>query len=127
MESVRTTGTRGELALRSALHRLGLRFRVDRAPIAGLRRRADIVFARARVAVYVDGCFWHSCPVHGTWPKANAEFWRSKIETNKRRDLDTNAQLEANGWLAVRIWEHEDPSDAAQRIAIVVGSRLRRA
>src|SRR5213593_3020446 len=70
-----------EVALRKALHRLGLRFRVDRA-VVGMRRRADVVFVRARVVIFVDGCFWHGCPIHGTWPKANASWWRNKIRSN---------------------------------------------
>src|SRR3954467_12734074 len=76
--------TRPEIALRRLLHGRGLRFRVDRAVLPGVRRRADIVFGPARVAVFVDGCFWHGCPTHGTWPRHNAEFWREKIETNQR-------------------------------------------
>src|SRR5438445_11107238 len=77
-----------ELALRSAAHRLGLRFRVD-WQLPALRRRADLAFINARVAVFVDGCFWHGCPVHGTWPKTNAKWWRAKIEANRQRDADT--------------------------------------
>src|SRR5215207_4342941 len=109
---MRATGRRDtapEVALRSELHRLGLRYRVDRSPVLGVRRRADVVFGPARVAVFVDGCFWHGCPIHGTWPKKNADFWRDKIETNMRRDTDTDRRLEEAGWLVIRIWEHEDP------------------
>jgi len=80
------------------------------------RRRVDIAFLSARVAVFVDGCFWHGCPEHATWPASNADFWRQKIETNRRRDADTNAKLERAGWRVVRVWEHEDPSAAASRI-----------
>src|SRR5438105_2581206 len=80
-----------ELALRRVLHANGFRYRVDYAPISGLRRRADIVFSAARVAVFVDGCFWHGCPDHGTWPKTNGNWWREKIQANKRRDADTDA------------------------------------
>src|SRR5437867_118038 len=80
MESVRRRDTAPERRLRSLLHAMGLRFRVDVKPLPELRRKADIVFVRPRVAVYIDGCFWHGCPVHGTWPKQNAEFWRDKIE-----------------------------------------------
>jgi DNA mismatch endonuclease (patch repair protein) len=105
-----------ELALRRAVHRLGLRFRVDR-PVVGTRRRADLVFARSRVAVFVDGCFWHGCPVHGTWPKANAAWWREKIQSNVRRDRDTDAELAAAGWRVLRFWEHEDATTAATTIA----------
>lgn len=83
------------------------------------------MFPRIKVAVFVDGCFWHGCPVHGTWPKTNAEFWRKKIETNRARDADTNRRLEALGWTVVRIWAHEDPDEAAERVALVVEGRKR--
>ena len=97
---MRTTGRRDtapEVSLRSKLHRLGLRYRVDKSPIRGVRRRADVVFGSAGVAVFVDGCFWHGCPVHGTWPKRNADFWRDKIETNQRRDADTTGVSRRQG------------------------------
>jgi DNA mismatch endonuclease (patch repair protein) len=115
-----------ELAVRRAVHRLGVRFRVDRS-VLGTRRRADLVFPRARVAVFVDGCFWHGCPVHGTWPKANAAWWRDKICGNVRRDRDTDAELAAAGWLVLRFWEHDRPTEAGARIVAVIRARLRRA
>ena len=123
MQATRQRDTPAEVALRSVLHGLGLRFRVQRSPIAGLRRRADIVFAPARVAVFVDGCFWHGCPEHATWPKTNARWWREKIEGNRSRDADTDARLAAAGWLSVRVWTHEESAEAAERIACVVRSR----
>lgn len=116
MEVTGRRDTAAEIALRSMLHRMGLRFRVDRPPIAGLPRRADLVFTTARVAVFVDGCFWHGCPDHGTWPKANAGFWRQKIEANRRRDADTDLRLEAAGWQVLRFWEHQDPALAADAV-----------
>lgn len=116
--------TAPELALRSELHRRGLRFRVDRAPVLGVRSRADIVLGPARVAVYVDGCFWHSCPKHGTRPKANAEFWDRKLKRNSERDAETNRRLQEHGWAVLRIWEHEDPTEAADRVESLVRSRL---
>jgi DNA mismatch endonuclease (patch repair protein) len=109
--------TTPELAIRSELHRRGLRFRVDRAPVTGLRSRADIVFGPSRVAVYVDGCFWHSCPEHATRPKANAEWWERKLNRNQDRDRETDRVLAEHGWTVVRIWEHEDPVAAADRVA----------
>jgi DNA mismatch endonuclease (patch repair protein) len=115
--------TKVELQVRSHLHRLGLRFRVQRKLLDGLRRKADIVFGPAKVAVFTDGCFWHGCPLHATWPKQNAAFWRDKIEANRRRDADTDARLAAAGWLVVRVWEHEDPLEAARRIEGVVRAR----
>jgi DNA mismatch endonuclease (patch repair protein) len=108
-----------ELALRSAVHRLGLRFRVD-WPLPGTGRRADLAFVRARVAVFVDGCFWHACPVHGTWPKANARWWREKIVSNVRRDRDTDARLSAAGWKVLRFWEHDDPVRSARATRVAV-------
>jgi DNA mismatch endonuclease, patch repair protein len=113
--------TTPELAIRSELHRRGLRFRVDRAPVPGLRSRADIIFGPARVAVYVDGCFWHSCPQHATRPKANAEWWEQKLTRNQERDRETDRALRENGWEVVRIWEHEDPTEAADRVQRTLG------
>lgn len=122
MRRQRQRDTAAEVAIRSLLHRSGFRFRVD-YPLPGLRRRADIAFPRARVAVMVDGCFWHSCPQHGTQPKENAAWWREKIECNVARDRDTDARLAAAGWVSLRIWEHEDPAEAAARISTVVAER----
>ncbi|WP_430335242.1 very short patch repair endonuclease [Rhodococcus sp. ACT016] len=116
MRKQRRRDTAPEVALRRELHRRGARFFVDRAPLPGLRRRADLVFPRKRVAVYVDGCFWHSCPQHATSPKNNAQWWADKLAANVVRDRDTDTRLEAAGWHVVRIWEHEDPTDAADRV-----------
>ncbi|WP_235216671.1 very short patch repair endonuclease [Archangium violaceum] len=115
MKAQRSKDTAAELAVRSALHRLGLRFRVNR-PVVGQRRKADVVFPSERVAVFIDGCFWHGCPLHATWPKANADFWRAKIEANKARDEATDQALRTAGWSAIRVWEHEDAQGAALRI-----------
>lgn len=122
MQATRRRDTPCELALRSAVHRLGLRFRVDWS-LPGTRRRADLAFVSARVAVFVDGCFWHGCPNHGTWPKANAAWWRHKIETNVARDRNTHAVLTAAGWRVLRFWEHQDMSRAALRVSRVVHRR----
>lgn len=119
-----TRGTGVEAALRRELYRRGLRYRLHRRPLSGLRREADIVFVRPRVAVFVDGCFWHACPEHATWPKANAGFWRTKIEGNRARDRDTDARLREAGWAVVRVWEHEDPAGAAVHIERLVRDRL---
>lgn len=120
MEATGRRDTAPEVALRSALHRMGLRFRVDQPLIPKVRRRADIVFRKAKVAVFVDGCFWHGCPDHGTWPKANAPFWREKIEANRRRDADTDERLEEVGWQVLRFWEHDNPIEAASIVANTV-------
>lgn len=116
--------TRPERALREALSVLGLRGRVDHPVTVGLRTvRPDIVFARPRVAVFVDGCFWHACRYHGTAPQANRGYWSSKLDRNRRRDRATNAALGQHGWKALRVWEHESPHIAAHRIAEAVRQR----
>ncbi len=115
--------TKPEVELRRLLHARGLRFRVDRPVLGDRRRRPDIVFGPAKVVVFVDGCFWHGCPQHATWPASNADFWREKIETNRLRDRDTDARLEGEGWAVVRVWEHEPPTSAADRIEQLVRSR----
>jgi len=120
-QKLRDTGA--ELSLRSELHSRGLRFRVHRRPLENLRREADVVFPGARVAVFVDGCFWHGCPQHGTWPKSNSEWWRAKIESNRARDQETDKRLAEAGWIPVRVWSHEPPDDAASRIAALVRQR----
>lgn len=120
MQNTPTRDTPHELALRRELHRRGLRYRVDVRPVPSIRRRADVVFTRARVAVFSDGCFWHGCPEHVNWPKANAQWWQDKIATTKRRDRDTDERLRAHGWTVVRVWEHENPSAAAELVEAVV-------
>ena len=119
MERQGRRDTKPELELRRAVWRLGLRYRVDIAPIPG-RRRADLVFTRAKVAVYLDGCFWHSCPNHATIPKANREWWVEKLGTNVRRDRDTDQRLAEAGWTVLRVWEHEAPDVAAGRVELTV-------
>lgn len=109
--------------MRRLLHANGLRYRVDARPLATLRRRADIVFPRLKIAVFVDGCFWHNCPVHGSAPRANADWWRDKLAGNAIRDRDTDARLAAAGWTVVRIWEHESAADAARSIQWIVDSK----
>lgn len=112
--------TKPELALRRELHRRGRRFFVDRAPLPGQRRRADLTFPRLRIAVYVDGCFWHRCPEHGTSPRNNAQWWQDKLDGNVARDRDTDLQLTAAGWAVVRVWEHESSVEAADQVDEVV-------
>jgi DNA mismatch endonuclease (patch repair protein) len=124
MQRQRTRDTGPELAVRRLLHAAGLRYRVDVAPMAGLRRRADIVFRPARVAVFIDGCFWHGCPEHGSRrTHANTEYWTEKVEGNRARDKSTDELLQEAGWISIRVWEHEPPSDAAERILAVVTRR----
>ncbi|MEU0312304.1 very short patch repair endonuclease [Nocardioides sp. NPDC006273] len=120
MSRQRTRDTEPELLLRRDLHQRGLRYRVD-APLPGMpRRRADLLFTRAKVAVMVDGCFWHSCPVHGTMPSNNGEWWAAKLARNIERDRETDVHLASLGWVVVRVWEHEDMISAGERIAHVV-------
>jgi DNA mismatch endonuclease (patch repair protein) len=123
MRSNKGRDTKPELALRSAVHALGLRYRVSARPLPGTRRTADLLFTRAKVAVFMDGCFWHGCPEHHTVAVTNGGFWAEKVETNRRRDRDTDQRLAAAGWLSVRVWEHEDPREAARTIAGIVAAR----
>jgi DNA mismatch endonuclease (patch repair protein) len=125
MQRQRRAGTEPEIAVRRAVHRLGLRYFVDRRPIPSLRRSADLVFPGAKVAVFVDGCFWHGCPLHGRSRRpTNDWYWPAKIASNMRRDGDTNDRLIAQGWLPLRVWEHEDAQAAAELIrAVVLGRR----
>jgi DNA mismatch endonuclease (patch repair protein) len=101
-----------ELALRRELHGRGLRFRLH----GNLPGRPDIVLTRARIVVFVDGCFWHACPRHGTLPKNNRDWWREKLEANVVRDRIKDEALSALGWLVLHVWEHESVSNAADRI-----------
>lgn len=117
MARVRNRGTGAEMAVRKILHRMGYRYRVNLAIDKGLRTKPDIVFTRHRLAIFIDGCFWHRCPEHATFPKANQEWWAAKLEANVRRDRVTDQALSAAGWSVMRIWEHEDPKSAADRIA----------
>ncbi|MDX3100461.1 very short patch repair endonuclease [Nonomuraea angiospora] len=124
MRGNRGKDTEPELALRKLLYQRGLRYRVNAQPLAEIRRKADVVFLADRVAVFVDGCFWHGCPEHYRPSTRNAEFWREKIEGNKARDAETTEQLVAAGWTVIRIWEHEDPAAAADKVGHVI-TRLR--
>lgn len=117
MSTLARRDTKPELLLRRELHRRGLRYRVQTKVPGNNRRTIDIAFTRARLAVFVDGCFWHGCPEHGTSPRANSEWWTWKIERNKARDVDTDRHLAAAGWHVIRIWEHEQAAAAADRIA----------
>jgi DNA mismatch endonuclease (patch repair protein) len=108
--------TKPEIAIRRRLHAQGLRYRVDFRLDPRVRSRADIVFTRQRLAIFVDGCFWHRCPLHGTLPRANAEWWMVKLEANVERDARVTATLLAAGWRVLRIWEHEPPEEAVSRI-----------
>ncbi|MFC1438013.1 very short patch repair endonuclease [Streptacidiphilus sp. N1-10] len=123
MQGNRGRDTKPELALRHAAHALGLRYRVSTRPLPALRRTADMVFTRQKVAVFMDGCFWHGCPEHHTLATAHSDYWQEKLRKNRERDLDTNQKLTEAGWLVIRVWEHEDPVVAAQMVASAVRER----
>lgn len=125
MRSNRGRDTKPEVALRSAVHALGLRYRVSAAPIKSLRRTADLVFPTERVAVFLDGCFWHGCPQHHTVAVTNSTYWAEKVAANRARDADTDRRLTDAGWVVLRVWEHDDPEDAATRVKDVVRHQRR--
>lgn len=124
MTAQKQTDTKPERLLRKALHARGLRFQIEKAPVASLQRRADVVFAKARVAVFVHGCFWHGCSTHARPTKSNTKWWADKIAKNKRRDAETALALAAAGWRYVEVWEHEQPTEAADRVEAIVRERL---
>lgn len=117
--------TAPEVAIRSELHNRGFRFRVHTKPEADLRTKADILFRPKKVCVYVDGCFWHSCPEHGTMPASNREFWEEKLRRNQERDRSNSRLLKQRGWRVIRIWEHQDPVAAADEIEGLIASQNR--
>jgi DNA mismatch endonuclease (patch repair protein) len=123
MQANRSRDTEPELAVRRLLHAAGLRYRVDARPLPAMRRRADVVFGPAKVAVFVDGCFWHACPEHATTPATNVDYWGPKLARNVERDRETDAALADAGWHVIRVWEHEDPATAAAHIIRVVRRR----
>lgn len=117
MRSNRATGSRPELAFRQILHARGFRYRVNARPVEDVRRTADILFRKQKLAVFIDGCFWHRCPEHGSQPKSNSHYWTPKLEKNVQRDEDTNNRLMQAGWSVLRFWEHEDPEFVSEQIA----------
>ncbi|MFJ4788927.1 very short patch repair endonuclease [Streptomyces sp. NPDC088794] len=115
--------TAPEVAVRRLLHAAGLRYRVN-VPVPGMPRRTiDIVFTKTKIAIFMDGCFWHGCPEHATQPKANAEWWRVKLDKNMARDVETTDHLTAQGWTVLRFWEHESTKDVASQVAASVADR----
>lgn len=120
MRRMGRANTAPEMALRRALTRAGLRYRLHRLDLPG---RPDICFGPPKVAVFVDGCFWHGCPEHGVMPKANQEFWAEKLAANQARDRAKDRELLDRGWLPVHVWEHDDPAAATARIAAIVAER----
>ena len=125
MLSNRGRDTSPELRVRRLLHARGLRYRVDVPPIGG-RRRADIVFTRAKTAIFIDGCYWHGCPEHATLPKSNTSYWLPKLKRNIERDRETDARLRESGWTVRRFWEHEPPDQVAQTIVDALRTHIER-
>jgi DNA mismatch endonuclease, patch repair protein len=123
MQGNRNRDTRPEMAVRSAAHALGLRYRVAARPVTGVRRSADLVFRSRRVAVFIDGCFWHGCPDHFVMPRTNVDYWTAKIGRNRERDVETDALLAEAGWSVVRLWEHDDPWRGAEQVRAVLAGR----
>ncbi|MGN9785995.1 very short patch repair endonuclease [Nonomuraea sp. ZG12] len=123
MQSNKGRDTKPELALRRAVHAQGLRYRVSTRPLPAVRRTADMVFTRGKVAVFLDGCFWHGCPEHHTKSATNADYWAEKVRRNRERDAETDALFADAGWLVIRVWEHEAPQQAATKIVHEVTKR----
>ncbi|MFE9252950.1 very short patch repair endonuclease [Streptomyces sp. NPDC007088] len=123
MQAIRSRDTKPEFLIRRLVHARGLRYRVSARPEPGLRRTADLVFRPAKVAVFVDGCYWHGCPEHYQAPKVNSGYWSEKIVRNVARDRDTDQRLRDAGWLVLRFWEHEPSEECADRIAATVIAR----
>ncbi|WP_026118859.1 very short patch repair endonuclease [Nocardiopsis ganjiahuensis] len=123
MRANRSRDTKPEVALRRLVHAAGLRYRVAAKPLPKMRRTADLLFRPVRVAVFVDGCFWHGCPDHFVFPKTNPAYWEEKIAGNTRRDRDTDTRLQEAGWLVLRFWEHQDPASCAETVVGAVSAR----
>lgn len=125
MSKVRNKDTAAEMAIRRELHSRGYRYRVNlRIPEAG-RSRPDIAFTKQRIAVFIDGCFWHKCPEHATFPKTNEQWWADKLDVNVQRDRSIDEGLTDAGWTVVRVWEHEEPREAGDKIAEAVNRSTR--
>jgi DNA mismatch endonuclease (patch repair protein) len=123
MQANRSRNTKPELAVRRILHAEGFRYRVNYRPVPHFRRTADIVFTRHQLAVFIDGCYWHVCPEHGSQPSVNTDYWTPKLQRNRERDRETVVRLEAEGWRVLRFWEHSAPEEVAN--AIIAAYRAR--
>lgn len=123
MQAIRSRDTKPERLIRSLLHAQGLRYRVAAKPLPSLRRTADIVFRPSKLAVFIDGCYWHGCPEHYVSPKTNPGYWSDKVARNMARDRDTDEKLRAAGWTVLRFWEHEPAEDCAVKIAAAASRR----
>ena len=126
MQGNRSRDTAPELAVRRLVHATGLRYRVNARPLPALRRTADLMFTRSRVAVFIDGCFWHGCPDHHRLPSANADYWTAKVARNLARDAATDEALRTAGWTVLRFWAHQPPQEVAEAIRTAVVAAIRR-
>ncbi|MFF4230222.1 very short patch repair endonuclease [Streptomyces sp. NPDC001820] len=127
MQAIKSRDTKPERLIRRLVHSQGLRYRVAAKPLPALRRTADMVFRPSKVAVFVDGCYWHGCPEHYVQPKTNPGYWSDKVARNVARDRDTDQRLNEAGWTVLRFWEHESPDACALEItATVINRRLGR-
>lgn len=126
MQAIPSRDTAPEKALRSILHRMGLRFRKDREPVEGVRCKADVVFRKARVCVFIDGCFWHRCPKHFRPPKTNTEWWLEKVKDNQERDNRKTMLIKKHGWMVLRYWEHEIQHDNTIKIATKISNAVKK-
>lgn len=123
MQAIRNKDTKPEQLIRRLVHAQGLRYRLHARPLPDLRRTADLVFRPVKVAVFIDGCYWHGCPEHYLAPRVNAGYWSDKVARNMARDRDTDERLAAAGWLVLRFWEHEPSDDCSLKIADTVRRR----
>ncbi|MDX3571608.1 very short patch repair endonuclease [Streptomyces sp. ID05-47C] len=126
MQAIRSRDTKPEWLIRRLVHAKGLRYRVAAQPLPDLRRTADLVFRPAKVAVFIDGCYWHGCPEHYVPPRTNSGYWSEKVLRNVKRDRDTDQKLKEAGWLVLRFWEHEPSGACADEIALTVLKRRKR-
>lgn len=122
MQAIRSRDTKPEWLIRRLVHAQGLRYRVAAKPLPNLRRTADMVFRPVKVAVFIDGCYWHGCPEHYVPPRTNSGYWSDKVARNVARDRDTDEKLQAAGWIVLRFWEHDPAEDCAVKIAATVSS-----
>jgi len=127
MRANRGVDTGPEIRLRSLVHKAGLRYAIDVRPEADINRRADLVFRAAKVAVFVNGCFWHGCPKHYSSPKSNKRYWSEKVRRNRARDVETRFLLKRRGWRVLVFWEHQPAQSCSERVVSVVSERKRRA
>ncbi|MEV3992799.1 very short patch repair endonuclease [Streptomyces sp. NPDC049837] len=125
MQAIRSRDTKPEQLIRRLVHAQGLRYRVAAKPLPNLRRTADMVFRPAKVAVFIDGCYWHGCPEHYVPPRTNPGYWSDKVARNMARDRDTDKRLQEAGWLVLRFWEHTPAAECVSEITRTVNDRRR--